>query len=509
MKIFSASQIKEWDNHTISNEPVNSIDLMERAAGTCYKWITDHCNVKSNFIVVCGNGNNGGDGLAIARMLLQAKISTLVYLLQADKRSEDCSINLNRLKDLNVPLIEIADVKDFPALPPGSILIDALFGTGLNKPLEGMVGALVQHINQSGIPVISIDLPSGIFADISSTRNNCIHASHTLSFQCNKLAFMMAENEIHTGEISILDIGLQRDFYKNSSSGFATIDEDLIRSIYKPRKQSGHKYIYGHALLYAGSKNMMGAALLSAKACLRSGAGLVTVYTPEERMHIIQAALPEAISSDENDFEIITKKKSAIGIGPGLEISEANSSLLKKIITQWNGPLVIDASALQMLIPFADLLSGRKINPAIITPHAGEFEKLFGKTNNDFERTKLAIQKSAVLNCYIILKGHHTLIACPDGTAWFNTTGNSGMATAGSGDVLTGILTGLAAQGYSPKETCLLGVYLHGLAGDIAAGKLSEEAMIAGDITANLGKAFKAIKNKNAPLRNGATKSPN
>ena len=510
MKIFSASQIKQWDNYTIANEPVKSIDLMERAAGACYKWITDHCNVKSSFIVVCGNGNNGGDGLAIARMLLQAKINTTVYILQADKKSEDCSINLNRLKDLNFPFIEIADVKHFPTLPPGSIVIDALFGTGLNKPLEGLTATLVQHINQSAIPVISIDLPSGLFADTTSTGNNYIYASHTLSFQCNKLAFMMEENEIYTGEISILDIGLHRNFYKNSSSAFATIDDELIQSIYKPRKQSGHKYTYGHALLYAGSKNMMGAALLSAKACLRSGAGLVTIYTPEERMHIIQTALPEAISSDENNFEIITKKKSAIGIGPGLEISEANSSLLKKIVTQWNGSLVIDASALQMLVPFTHLLTGRKTNLAIITPHGGEFEKLFGKTNNDFERTMLAIQKSATLNCYIILKGHHTLIACPDGTAWFNTTGNSGMATAGSGDVLTGILTSLVAQGYTQKEACLLGIYLHGLAGDIAAGKLSEEAMIAGDITANLGEAFKAInKNKNAPFRNGATNNPN
>lgn len=482
---------------------------MERAANACYNWIVDHCNLKSNFIIVCGNGNNGGDGLAIARFLHQAKLQTAVYILQCDKRSEDCAINLNRLKALLFLTNEIADENDFPVISSGSVVIDALFGTGLNKPLQDLAILLVQHINQSSASIISIDLPSGLFADASSAGNSCINASNTLSFQCNKLAFMMPENEINIGKVSILDIGLHPDFYKNNTTPFSTIDNELIQSIYKPRKPSGHKYTYGHAILYAGSKNMMGAALLCAKACLRSGTGLVTVYTPEERMHIIQTALPEAISSNENDFEIISKKKSAIGIGPGLAIDETNAGLLKKVITEWSGPVVIDASALQLLVPLVDLLPARKTNPAIITPHAGEFEKLFGKTSNDFERTKLAVQKAATLNCYIILKGHHTLVACPDGSAWFNTTGNSGMATAGSGDVLTGIITGLSAQGYHQKEACLLGVYLHGLAGDIAAGNLSEEAMIAGDITANLGEAFKVIKNKNAPLRNGAMNNPN
>ena len=500
MKIFSASQIKEWDQYTILNEPIKSIDLMERAATACYQWIIQHCDVSNHFILLCGNGNNGGDGLVIARLMLQANLNATVYILDNDKRSDDCIINLNRLKEIHTSVNEIKQEKDFPLLSPGCIIIDALFGTGLNKPLNGLTAALVQHINQSLIPIISIDLPSGLFADSSSAGNTSVNAAATLSFQCNKLAFMMAENEMNIGNVHILDIGLSNDFYTKNSASFATIDNELVQTIYKPRKQSGHKYNYGHALLYAGSKNMMGASLLCARACLRSGAGLTTVYVPEERMNILQTALPEAIASDENDFAIISKKKSAIGIGPGLEINDVNEGLLKKIITEWDGPLMIDASALQLLVAFPNLLPGRKVNPAIITPHTGEFEKLFGKTANDFERTKLAVQKSAMLNCYIVLKGHHTLVACPDGSAWFNTTGNSGMATAGSGDVLTGIITGLLAQGYNQKEACLLGVYLHGLAGDFAAEKLSPEAMIAGDITANFGKAFKSIRNKNAPL---------
>lgn len=304
---------------------------------------------------------------------------------------------------------------------------------------------------------------------------------------------MFAENGEYCGDVSILDIGLNKEFYENTPTNIYTIDKAFIQSIFKPRKDFTHKYLYGHALLYAGSKNMMGAAILSAKSCLRSGAGLVTVHTKEELMHIIQAALPEAISSAENNVEELWKKKSVVGIGPGIEINETNANLLKQIIVKWNAPVVMDASALSLLQPFTELLGERKDHPAILTPHTGEFEKLFGKCNTDFERMEMALQKAALLNCYIILKGHHTLIACPDGDAWFNTTGNSGMATAGSGDVLTGIITGLLSQGYSEKEASLLGVYLHGLAGDFAAVALSKEAMIAGDITAHLGNAFKTL----------------
>jgi NAD(P)H-hydrate epimerase len=495
VKIFSALQIKEWDQYSISNEPVKSIDLMERAATACYHWILDHTSKKSRFIIFCGNGNNGGDGLAIARLMEEARLQTAVYILKNDKRSDDCSINLNRLNTLQVAVHEITDEKDFPMVSPGCIIIDALFGTGLNKPLQDLAAKLVAHINQANARVISIDLPSGLFADTSSSGNICVKATDTLSFQTNKLAFMMPENEMYIGNVTVLDIGLHQDFYKNTNSKFSTIDNTLVQSIYKPRKQSGHKYSFGHALLFAGSKNMMGASILSAKACLRSGAGLVTVHMADENMHIIQTALPEAIASSENDFATISKKKAAIGIGPGLAIDEINGQLLEKIITEWQGPLVIDASALQMLYPYIDLLKQRTNNPAILTPHTGEFEKLFGKAVNDFHRTDLAIEKAIMHQCYIILKGHHSLVACLDGSGWFNTTGNSGMATAGSGDVLTGIITGLLAQGYPQKEACLLGVYLHGLAGDLVASQYSQEAMIAGDITEQLGAAYKEIKN--------------
>jgi ADP-dependent NAD(P)H-hydrate dehydratase / NAD(P)H-hydrate epimerase len=280
----------------------------------------------------------------------------------------------------------------------------------------------------------------------------------------------------------------------DSWNEYTTSDAVLIHAIYKPRDQFSNKYSFGHALLFAGSRDMMGAAILCAKAVLRAGAGLVTVYTEEGTQSIIQIAVPEAITTTEKDFTTITLKKTVIGIGPGLEISDHNSQLLKTLIEQWHHPLVIDASGLTLLSAYPGLLTTRKEFPAILTPHTGEFEKLFGKSVNDFQRIELALAKAVELNCFIVLKGHNTCIACPDGKGFFNTTGNAGMATAGSGDVLTGILTGLLAQGYSPLNTCLLGTYIHGMAGDIAAEKYSQEAMISGDIIDCLGEAFKRIQ---------------
>ena len=291
----------------------------------------------------------------------------------------------------------------------------------------------------------------------------------------------------------LLDIGLHEQFYKETPSAFNTIDSKKIESIFKPRNRFSHKYNFGHALLYAGNKDMMGAAILSAKACMRSGAGLVTVYTADGTQAVIQSSFPEAITSTEKDFEILFLKKSAIGIGPGIEVSEENTTMLRTIISSYPGQLVIDATGLQILAAYTHLLQQRKLPPAILTPHKGEFERLFGKTANDFDRMNLAAEKAAELNCYIILKGHHTLIVCPDGTKFFNTTGNAGMATAGSGDVLTGMLTGLLAQGYATLDACLLAVYLHGKAGDIAAEKISQEAMLAGDIIDCIGEAYKKI----------------
>lgn len=498
MKIFSASQVRQWDAYTIAHGGASADELMEKAATACYHWIIGHATAGMHFIFFCGMGNNGGDGLAIARMLINANKKVSVYILEAEKRSAGFLLNLERIETL-LPGIAYVDNYDFPVLPDtGAIIIEALYGTGLNRPLKSIAAHLVQYINQSGKPVISIDMPSGLFADINSEGNTIIHATHTLSFQTSKLAFLMTENRRYTGMAHILDISLHQHFYEVTPTLFYTIDADTINMLYKPRDQAGHKYNFGHVLLYTGSKNMMGAAILSATAVLRSGAGLVTVFTQEGTQAVIQTALPEAIASTEENVAIASQKKSAIGIGPGLEINDANLHLLHTLISSYHGGLVIDASALHLLSTNTSVLKERSGMPVILTPHTGEFEKMFGKATHDFERMEMVLQHATALNCFIVLKGPHTMIACPDGTAFFNTTGNAGMATAGSGDVLTGIITGLLAQGYTQKDACILGVYIHGMAGDIAAENKSQESMMAGDIINCLGEAYKKIAAKNA-----------
>jgi hydroxyethylthiazole kinase-like uncharacterized protein yjeF len=494
MKIFSAEQIRQWDAYTIKHKPISPIDLMERAAEECFIWLLQNFNFSNHFILFCGTGNNGGDGLALARKLYHAKKSVKIFILAGKKRSDDFIINLERLAAENIIYHFITNQDEVPSIEQESVLIDALFGTGLNRPLEGLPEQLIRHINRSGNTIISIDIPSGLFVDKTSCGNTIITATHTLSFQLYKLAFLLPENGNYVGNLHLFNIGLDQIFYKKNSASFFVIDGELVKSICKPRKNFTHKYDYGSALMYTGSKNMMGAAILSTKACLRSGAGLVTVHVGGNTASVIHTAIPEVMTTQENSFEKATRKKNAIAIGPGLEATDDNIELLKKIITHFDQPLVIDATALGLLSQFPELLIQRKQNPAVLTPHTGEFEKLFGKTSNDFERIELALQKASELGCYIILKGHYTFIAAPGGKGYFNINGNPGMATAGSGDVLTGMLTGLLAQGYTQEEACLLGVYLHGLAGDIAAEKLSEEAMIAGDIIDCFGEAFKKIR---------------
>ena len=497
MKIFSAAQIKSWDAFTVSHEPIASIDLMERAATACFNWLVKNNFVQQPIHIFCGKGNNGGDGLALARLLTLHHFKAKVYVLQsASKGSADFETNLARLVTFNLIIHTIAAADDFPTLTQEDIIIDALFGTGLNKPPEGIAADVIGFIAKSAATVIAIDIPSGMYADKTSRLNTVVVANYTLSFEQYKLAFLMAENEPYTGEVQVLHIGLHKQFVADEPAVFEMVDKEMIRQAYLPRKVFAHKGTYGHALLYAGSKGMMGAAILSAKACLRSGVGLLTIAVPEPGGDILQARVPEALcitDSDEKFMEYCWHQKAVIGIGPGWGTATAAVEVLDNIIEKWKGQLLMDASALQYLALYPAKQSLLIAN-TILTPHPKEFDRCFGDSNNDFERVELAMQKAAKLKIYIVLKGHHTLIATPDGKGYFNSTGNAGMAKGGSGDVLTGIITGLLAQGYIPLHACMLGVYLHGLAGDIAAEKFSQEAMLPGDIILNLGAAFKIIQ---------------
>ncbi len=497
MKIFTAAQIKNWDAFTIAHEPVTSIDLMERAAAKCCDWLLDNDYYQKHFHVFCGKGNNGGDGLAIARMMIKNKYPVTVYILEFGKiGTQDFQTNLARLHECSTDIHFIQSPDFFPAINDNDVIIDALFGTGLNKPLDGISNVLVNYINQCKADIISIDLPSGMYADASSKGNAVIKATHTLSFQNYKLAFLMPENATYCGNIHLLNIGLHKKFETAETTVFELTGKELIASIFKTRKQFAHKGDFGHAALLCGSYGMMGAAILSAKACLRAGAGKLTSYIPGCGYQIVQTAVPEAMCRVNGEHHILKaegiEKFDAVGIGPGIGLQATHTGLLKEIFNAIRKPMLIDADALNTIAGDKSLLA--LIPPqSILTPHPKEFERLFGKTANDFERLQLALQKSREYNLYIILKGHYSFISTPEGRGFFNNTGNAGMATAGSGDVLSGIITALLAQSYSSLHSCLLGTYLHGLAGDIAAEKFSQEAMIASDIISFLGEAFKTV----------------
>ena len=493
MKILSAEQIHKWDEYTILNEPVSSIDLMERAASKCSAWLEDKFKNKT-FKIFCGKGNNGGDGLAIARQLSNKNIFCDVYIIESGSLgTDDFQENLHRLHSCPVEIHFIQHPDFFPKIGENDIVVDALFGSGLNRPIEGLAASLVKYINSGNKKVVAIDLPSGMFSNEVTNSQNVVKAQHTLTFQTLKLGFLFPENEPYVGDVHILDIGLHPDYLETINSAYTLVDAELIWKIYKPRKSFSHKGTYGHALIIAGEKGKMGAALMCTKACLRAGAGLVSAMIPEDQFAIIQTAVPEAMALAQNDIENIEwSKYTTIGVGPGIGTEKEGGMLLHTVLTHFNNAIVIDADGLNIISINKELLN--ELPPgSILSPHPKEFERLFGKTSNQLEKIQLAKAYAQKLFIYIILKGHYSVLACPDGEIYFNSTGNPGMATGGSGDVLTGILTGLLSQGYSSKEACLMGMFLHGLAADIAVNTISQEALIAGDIVEHLGKAFLSI----------------
>ncbi|MEO8822963.1 MAG: NAD(P)H-hydrate dehydratase [Ginsengibacter sp.] len=504
MKIYSVKQIKNWDSYTIKHEPIKSIDLMERAAVACFDWIIQNFDDFYHFKIFSGRGNNGGDSLAIARLLNSIKYQVSVFIpFSESPGSIDFEKNLKKLKKTSVPVIILKKEEPLPEISEQDVIIDALFGTGLNKPAAGLYKDLIKFMNSKNSQIISIDLPSGLYVDESSRIGNdapvIVKADYTLSFQNEKLAFLVAENEPYTGQVFLMDISLSGEYEQKTETTFEYIDEIMISGIYRTRNDFSNKGNYGYSSLLCGSYGMMGAAVLSASACLRSGAGKLTCIICETGYNVIQTTVPEAMCKvsgekhiqDFSDF----KNFDVVGIGPGIGKYDSHKKLLEELFTNFKKPVVVDADALNVMSENQDLYSLIPVN-SIITPHPKEFERLFGKSDSDFERIDLALLKAKELKIYIVLKGHHTFVATPEGKGFFNSTGNAGMATAGAGDVLTGVITGLLAQNYSSLDSCILGVYLHGLAGDIALKNQSPESMIAGDIVENLGNAFKVISNK-------------
>lgn len=500
MKIFTAAQIHELDNYTITHEPIKSIDLMERAAKTITRAIMDEWTDRTPMVIFAGPGNNGGDALAVARLLAEENYKVSVYLFNIhNKLSDDCAANKQRLIDSKRVghFTEVTLNFDPPELTEDMVVIDGLFGSGLNKPLIGGFASLVKYINQCPAKVVSIDIPSGLMCEDNTynIHSNIIRADLTLTLQQKKLSMMMADCQKYIGQLRVLDIRLSKEYIDKTEANCRILEEQDVRRLLMPRDDFAHKGAMGNALIIAGSYGMAGAAVLATRACLRSGVGKVTVHTPRRNYLVMQTAVPEAVmqmdheetyfseSVDSTDFD-------ALGIGPGLGLVENTAIALIGQIRRTSCPIVADADALNILANhqawMQQLPSG-----IIMTPHPKEFDRMAGSTsNNDYERLIRAQQMAEHIKGYIILKGHHSALCMPDGHIVFNATGNSGMATAGSGDVLTGILTALLARGYDKGTACQLGMYLHGLAGDLAAKEVGKESLVASDIIQFLPKAF-------------------
>ena len=475
MKIFTHTQIQELDKYTITNEPIKSIDLMERSARAITQAITQRWMSDVPVVVFAGPGNNGGDALAVARMLAEQEYQVQTYLFNISGRlSADCAENKDRLvsKRGNSLFTEVTQEFDPPRLEKGMLVIDGLFGSGLNKPLAGGFASLVKYINASSAMVVSIDVPSGLMTEDNTynVRANIIRADLTLTLQQKKLSFLFAENQQFIGELEVLDIRLSKEGMDKMEAQYTCTEEADIREMLRPRNAFAHKGQMGHALIIGGSYGMAGAAVLATKACMRSGAGKVTVHTPKRNAQILQTT-----------------------VGPGLGTAEQTGIAMISQVRRAQCPVVMDADALNILAArhawMQQLPKG-----IILTPHPKELERMEGQCIDSYERLTKARQLAEKLQGYVILKGHYTAICMPDGHVAFNTTGNAGMATAGSGDVLTGMITGLLARGYQQREACILGVYLHGLAGDLAARELGEESLIASDIIQYLPKAFLKVK---------------
>lgn len=512
MKILSAAQLKIVDAYTIEHEPVSSTNLMERASRAVADRICARWTAKTPVKVFAGPGNNGGDALAIARMLGESNYKVYVYLFNtSDTLSPDCQINKQRLMDFqevkqsatgmrNVELTEVTSQFTPPKLEEGDLVIDGLFGTGLSRPLNGGFASVVKYINASCATVVSIDVPSGLMCEDNTynVMNHIVKANVTYTIQYPKLAFFFPEHEQYVGEWEVLDIGIVDPGNEETHTPYYFTEKKDIQPMLKTRSRFAHKGAVGHALLIAGKKGMAGAAVLSARACMRGGVGKLTVHTPDCNVRILQTAVPEAVlhvDVDGNSFSqsFDTSDYDAMAIGPGIGTSSYTVQAFIEQVSMSKCPMVIDADALNILGSHRGWIS-QLPRRSILTPHKKELFGLISTTRNSYEELERTRELAVRQQIYIVVKGAYSAVVTPEGNVYFNSTGNPGMATAGSGDVLTGLVLSLLAQSYVPEAAVRLGVYLHGLAGDFAAEDLCYEGLISSDLVAYLPKAFKALR---------------
>jgi hydroxyethylthiazole kinase-like uncharacterized protein yjeF len=495
LKIFDRKTLKAWDEFTIQNKPVSSRDLMYSASVQLFSGIKKRISPNQKVVVICGSGNNGGDGLCIALLLRDHFYRTEVWYCPVSKQTEENAFYFDKVKKTDeIAIFTISPNEKLPQTDENSVFIDALMGNNFSGTWRNDWHVFINHLNHLPNEKIAIDLPSGI-GDENILDNLCVRVNTTLTIETPKRCFFYRENESAIGKWEIVPIGLLPQFYHETPAKYQIIDTGLVAGKLKKRGIYDQKWAFGHAAIIAGSDTMPGAAILATKACIRSGAGLTTVYVPEKVADIIKHALPEAIFSftgkDSTNQDIkLSEAITAYGIGPGIgRHPYTGNHVLHLLKNTTNLPKVIDADAINILAANTGSLS-TFVHNAVLTPHQKEFERLFGQQENMLYAEETALEAARSLNSVIVLKGAYTRVCTPDGHLYYNTTGNPGMAKGGSGDVLTGIISGLLAQGYSPEDAAITGVYIHGLAGDLAAVNTGEISMTAGDIIDNIGKAF-------------------
>lgn len=496
MKILNGKQLYEADRITIEKEQITSDVLMERAAAQLFNWIHQRMQgAPVTLHVFCGIGNNGGDGLALARHLKEHGYAIEVYVVNySEKRSPDFLLNLDRLKDRKVWPKFITKDSVLPEIASEDIIVDGIFGTGLNRSPKDWVAKLIQHLNKTGAFILSIDIPSGLFVDsIFENDHGIIKSNYTLTFQHPKLAFFLPQTGVYTSQWEVLDIGLDATYLEELEVVYTFVVKEDVIPWYLPRKRFSHKGTYGHTLVIGGSYGKVGAVLLAAKASLKTGSGLVTAYLPKCGYTPLQGSLPEAmVITDTDDRELthiaFDMNPTVVAFGVGCGTSDRTMDAFASFLKENTTPLVIDADGLNLLSLRKSLLE--LLPPkCILTPHPKELERLIGTWKDDFEKLEKAKKFAGSYDCVLVLKGAHT-ITFYNGKGYINSTGNPGMATAGSGDTLTGIISGLLAQGYKPLTAAVFGVYLHGKAGDLGISNSGIESLTASDIIDHIGKAF-------------------
>ena len=501
MRIFSSKYIKDLDAATCEAQGIDSLTLMERAANAVAKEIVSMFLPSRRSVVIAGPGDNGGDALAVSRILSEQGYANIeVYLFNVTgELSPNCEEQKKRLLECNVKFVEITTSFNPPHLEKNVVVIDGLFGPGLREPLTGGFAMVARLINESGAYVVSIDIPSGLAGEWNAEARfrDMIHANLTLTFQFPKLSFFFGEHADILGETRILDLDLDQKSMKSIPSDWLYVESRTIRPLLRPRALFSAKRDYGSVMMFAGSMGMMGAAVLAARSALKCGAGLVTVHSARIGLSILQSAVPEAMFEPDRNDRVISDMSlhhthQAVAVGPGMGTNEATINALESMLKTCKSPLVLDADALNCIAKRPSLLT--LLPPcSVITPHIGEFDRLFGEQKSSELRLKKAIEMAKYYNIVIVLKSHHTMIVRPTGKVYFNSTGNPGMATAGAGDVLTGVIAGFMAQGFQPEHAATIGVYVHGLAGDIATREIGEYGVVASDIADRLGRAIKDI----------------